>query len=98
MPPAVAKCQLAEYHRVDRKACLRGASPLYDVLEMFFESLGAFAAGTRTKYAQVLKRLFLWSKRKGYITDRLLAAAPPRLQSLIIAALESLCRLGSSWR
>jgi integrase/recombinase XerD len=92
-----------------------------DVLETFFESLSTFAAGTRTKYAQLLKRLFLWAKRKGYLTespisdestikgekgaerrrriygdeeDRLLAVAPLRLQSLIIAALESLCRLG----
>ena len=92
-----------------------------DVLERFFESLSAFAAGTRTKYSQLLKRLFLWAKRKGYITespisdestikgekgaerrrriypdeeDRLLAVAPRRLQSVIIAALESLGRLG----
>ena len=92
-----------------------------DVLETFFESLSALAAGTRTKYSQLLKRLFLWAKRKGYIAespisaestikgekgaerrrriypdeeDRLLAVAPRRLQSLIIAALESLGRLG----
>jgi integrase len=92
-----------------------------DVLEKFFESLGGFAAGTRTKYAQLLKRLFAWAKRKRYIAespisdestikgekgaerrrriypdeeDRLLAIAPRRLQSLIITALESLCRLG----
>jgi integrase len=92
-----------------------------DVLEAFFESLSGLAAGTRTKYSQLLKRIFLWAKRKGYIADSpisdesmikgekgaerrrrvypdeeelLLAAAPRRLQSLIIAALESLCRLG----
>jgi integrase len=92
-----------------------------DQLEAFFESLSALAAGTRTKYSQLLKRLFLWAKRKGYIAEspisdestikgekgaerrrriypdeeeRLLAAAPRRLQSLIIAALESLCRVG----
>ena len=40
-----------------------------DVLETFFDSLSTFAAGTRTKYAQLLKRLFLWAKRKGYLTE-----------------------------
>jgi hypothetical protein len=40
-----------------------------DELETFFESLGAFAAGTRTKYAQLLKRLFAWAKRKRHIAE-----------------------------
>jgi hypothetical protein len=40
-----------------------------DVLEMFFESLSVLAAGTRTKYSQLLKRLFLWAKRKGPINE-----------------------------
>ena len=40
-----------------------------DVLEMFFESLSALAVGTRTKYSQLLKRLFLWAKRKGHTNE-----------------------------
>src|SRR5262249_13207950 len=92
-----------------------------DMLETFFESLATLAPGTRTKYAQLLKRLFSWARRKEYVREsplsdestikgekgterrrriytdeeeRLLAHADPRLQSLIISALESLARLG----
>ena len=104
-----------------------GSKPLEDVteddLEVFWDSLRVegLAASTRNKYVQILKAMFRWAVRKGYLArnpisedsalkrekharrarrlvgdeeQRLIAAAPPRLQRLILGALESGARLG----
>ena len=94
-----------------------------DDLELLVQGLRAKgrAASTRNHYIQILKSMFRWAVRKGYlprspITDdaelkrskiarrhrrlegdeeqRLLAAANPRLQRLIVAAIETGCRQG----
>ena len=92
-------------------------------LQVFWDSLRVegLAASTRNKYVQILKAMFRWAVRKGYLArnpisedsalkrekharrarrlvgdeeQRLIAAAPPRLQRLILGALESGARLG----
>lgn len=104
-----------------------GSKALEDVteddLEVFWDSLRieGLAASTRNKYVQILKAMFRWAVRKGYLArnpvsedsalkrekharrtrrlgvdeeQRLIAAAPARLQRLILGALESGARLG----
>ena len=104
-----------------------GSKPLRQVteddLETFMTHVRAEgrSASTRNKYVQVIKAMFRWAMRKGYldcnpITEgaalkrekvnrrarrligdeeaRLLTAARPRMQRLLIAALESGARLG----
>ena len=94
-----------------------------DDLEVFWDSLRVegLAASTRNKYVQILKAMFRWAVRKGYLArnpisedsalkrekharrsrrlggdeeQRLIAAAPARLQRLVLGALESGARLG----
>ncbi len=93
-----------------------------DDLELFFRGLRARgrAASTCNHYRQLLRAMFSWARKKGYIDrdpaaeadlprqkiarrtrrfaegeeTRLMAAANPRLQRLILAALETGCRRG----